>query len=414
LQAYILLLLSVRSTYDPHTLWVLTGVAVRIGQRIGIHRYAAEKQLNPFDAQMRRRIFWQLLPLDGQAAQLDGTGLAIATDTWDTHQPVNINDEDMWPGMDHAPVERQGATDIIFCLARSEMGRMLKKVRSSNGNWTHTWDQMDPDKLGALLDELEELVESKYVRYCDVSVPVQFLTIAMCRTGLNSMRMRVLLPRKDSKSTREERTMLWKLSVKILDSDINVRTNHNLRRFFWHLESLFFQWDPIIWILTELRQPEPVMGIEAAWTKITQTFNCRPEVQAQQRAIDVALARLTIKVWDQTRTRCEPELPEPAFLSLLRASFLRRELSRQSSCSTPQLTTSSFSPSATNQAFPPGVPNMTMAIPTWMSAVDHGAPGAPGMMNFNFLPDINADLDADWLFWDQISNDPQAYLPLQS
>ena len=78
LQAFVLFLLSVRNIYDPHTFWILTGVAVRIAQRMGLHRDGEDLGgLKPYEVEMRRRVFWQLLPLDGLAAQLSGTGICI-------------------------------------------------------------------------------------------------------------------------------------------------------------------------------------------------------------------------------------------------------------------------------------------------------------------------------------------------
>lgn len=75
LQAYVLFLLAVRQRYDPHTFWILTGIAVRLGQRMGLHRDGEALGLNPFDVEVRRRLFWQLLPLDGMSGQLSGTGI---------------------------------------------------------------------------------------------------------------------------------------------------------------------------------------------------------------------------------------------------------------------------------------------------------------------------------------------------
>lgn len=69
LQAFILFLLAVRTKYDPHTFWILTGIAMRIGQRMGLHRDGEGLGLKPFDVQIRRRVFWQLIPLDGLAVR---------------------------------------------------------------------------------------------------------------------------------------------------------------------------------------------------------------------------------------------------------------------------------------------------------------------------------------------------------
>lgn len=63
LQAYTLFLIAMRTQVDSHTFWILTGVAIRLAQRMGLHRDGESLGLPPFEVQMRRRLFWQLLPL---------------------------------------------------------------------------------------------------------------------------------------------------------------------------------------------------------------------------------------------------------------------------------------------------------------------------------------------------------------
>ena len=138
LQAYLLFLLAVRTVYDSHTFWILTGIAVRIAERIGLHRDGEGLGLKPFDVQIRRRVFWQLLPLDGLSGQICGTGIAMDSKNWDTKQPLNINDTDIWPGMDEPPTPREGATDMIFCLARTEIGKFHQKTFAALGSWLVT------------------------------------------------------------------------------------------------------------------------------------------------------------------------------------------------------------------------------------------------------------------------------------
>ena len=65
-QACVLFLLAVRPQYDARTFWTLTGVALRIAQRLGLHRDGNEFGMRPFVAEMRRRLFWQRVPLERQ------------------------------------------------------------------------------------------------------------------------------------------------------------------------------------------------------------------------------------------------------------------------------------------------------------------------------------------------------------
>ena len=131
IQALVLFLIPCRSFYDPHTYWILTGVAARIAQRIGLHRDGEKLGLPPFDVQMRRRLFYQLLPLDSIASRMSGTSVGIVPGTWDTLPPLNINDDQIWRGMTDTPEEQKGATEMIFCLARSCVGKYFAKAGRS-------------------------------------------------------------------------------------------------------------------------------------------------------------------------------------------------------------------------------------------------------------------------------------------
>ena len=63
LQVFVLFLVLVRRHDDTHFVWTLSGLAVRIAHSLGIHRDSAQFGLNPFDVEMRRRLWWQLCTL---------------------------------------------------------------------------------------------------------------------------------------------------------------------------------------------------------------------------------------------------------------------------------------------------------------------------------------------------------------
>ncbi|SMR50393.1 unnamed protein product [Zymoseptoria tritici ST99CH_3D1] len=330
LQAYTLFLASVRNTYDPHTFWVLTGIAIRIGQRMGLHRDSAEQGLNPFDVQMRRRLFWQLIPLDGLAAQLSGTGIAIPSDSWDTKQPLNLDDADIWPGMSSEPIAKRGATDMIFCLARTEIGKFHQK-RMQPGKWNKLWDSPDTPAVHKSLQDLETTMEENYIRYCDITVPVHCLTLSMARGVLNFARYRVALEKvKAPDATPVTRAEFVATVTKILDIDLAAQKNPMLERFQWHFRT-FFQWDALIWLLTEMRKEDTMVDFDAAWNKVEQVYAYHPELFAWKRSIDVALARLTLRAWEATHKNAQATSAgrsEPDFIVQLRAGFEKREASR--------------------------------------------------------------------------------------
>ncbi|CAK4033792.1 related to C6 transcription factor [Lecanosticta acicola] len=393
LQAYMLYLLGMRNTLDPHTFWILSGVAVRIGQRMGLHRDGDEMGLNPYDVQMRRRVFWQLLPIDGMSAQLSGTGIAITADSWDTKQPLNINDEDIWPDMETAPVPRKGATDMMFVLARTEVGMFHQKVKPALGNWSRLWEGTDIPFINEAMQKMEETMENKYIRYCDISDPMHCLTLSMARGSLCVARLRVgVAATKGKPITSGERKELVELSYKVLDHAIAVRANGNLARYLWHMAA-FFHFDPLIWLLNELRRDDCAADPDTVWSKTERIFDLHPEVLDHRRSIDTAMSRLTLRAWDATQAKAAVPRPEPPFVHKLRTSLSRKEASK-SSTQTPVQKPNPFDPGfeASND----------IPVASYLSSNQPFA-----FSDYNALNDMNADID--WMFWDQLVRDPTAF-----
>ncbi len=326
LQAFILFLIPCRYTYDPHTYWILTGVAIRIAQRMGLHRDGEKLGLAPFDVHMRRRLFYQLLSLDGVASQLSGTGLPAIPDSWDTQQPMNVNDNQIWPGMTEMPVEQKGATEMIFCLARSCLGRNFvstgQLMRTPGPRQFKGFAEAD-----RAINEAESEVEEKYIRYCDIINPLHFLTIGLARSGIVAMRLRVRLAKfRNQTATDEERREMFELSLKILEMDTAAYANQSLKVHEWFMRPffLFGSWDSFIFVLTTLWKLSSLlspMEVNTAWGKVEQIFQNHREFLESKRALQTALGRLTLKAWNTNPP--SNAVPEPAFIESLR--FLQKE-----------------------------------------------------------------------------------------
>ncbi|KAK3712302.1 hypothetical protein LTR37_009164 [Vermiconidia calcicola] len=398
-QAFILLLLAVRSTYDPHMFWVLTGVAVRVAQRIGLHRDGEELGLKPFDVQLRRRIFWQLLPLDGMAAQMSGTGISMASDAWSVKQMLNLNDTDIWPGMIDVPEPRTGATDVMFCLARTEIAKCIQKAKPPMGNWTLMWQDQEVEETNSFLNGLESEMENKYVRHCDFGDPVHNLTMVMCRASVTSARLRIRLNRDRNMKdvSDEERRTIWALAKKVLDYNIATYNDPGLARFMWHLNA-FFQFDSLLWILTELRRDPLSYKDENVWARLDQVYNNHPELMVPKRSLQAAVGRLTLRTWETYQSHLArngqlPE-PEPCFIPSLRAVISKRPGTHPSSGPTPK---DEYNP------WGPGDASADLSGPDFLSSVQY-----PSDFDFNQMIDSATD-SMDWTFWDQLIQNPSSF-----
>ncbi|MCJ1410252.1 hypothetical protein MMC19_004337 [Ptychographa xylographoides] len=397
MQALVLFLLPCRFSYDPHTYWILTGIAVRIGQRMGLHRDGEKLGLPPFDVQMRRRLFYQIIPLDGVASQISGTGMAIWPESWDTQEPLNINDDQIWPGMTENPEAQSGATEMIFCLARSCVGRII----AGAGRPSLVADSRqfkDYNEIEPVIAKAEREVEEKYIRYCDIVNPLHFLTIGSARSAITAMRLRVRLPKVRNRTvTHAERRELFQLSQKIIDTDTAAYAHLSVKKYLWHVISFWAwgSWDSLIFILTSLWQsdllePEETDG---AWSRVEQVYNNHSELLESKRALQIAVRRLTLKAWDANPAR--PSVPEPAFITRLRSL---RKLNSESRAERQNN-------SATILDAKMGIVSPTGQFPAGDTNTLSG--GVSGGMDLEIDNDFNLDT-TDWMFWDQLIQDYQA------
>lgn len=290
---------------------------------MGLHRDGEKLGLPPFYVQMRRRLFYQLLPLDGIASQLSGTGIAIMPDTWDTQQPLNVNDDQIWPGMTETPEEQKGATEMIFCLARSSVEQLFARAGNSiHGAGSSQFKNYK--EVEVVISEAESEVEEKYIRYCDNIDPLHFLTIAMARSAITNMRLRARLPKvRNQTATAAERKELFRLSQKILDTDTAAYAHTSPRKHYgWHVRSFFLRgsWDSLLFVLTSLRGSNlfSAAEIDAAWGRVEQVYGNNTELLDLKRALHVAIGRPTLKAW--VANPSSNSAPEPTFITTLRSA----------------------------------------------------------------------------------------------
>ena len=99
----------------------LTRIALGLARSQGFHRDGEKLGLNPFETEMRRRLWWVLLSLDTRFSEEEENGSVSAVYLDDVNIPLNINDSDLVPHMTSPPEPRKGCTDITLSLVRFEL-----------------------------------------------------------------------------------------------------------------------------------------------------------------------------------------------------------------------------------------------------------------------------------------------------
>lgn len=283
--------------------------------------------------------------------------------------------------MIEVPKEQQGATEMIFCLTRSCVGkasvRVWKAIRNS-----------DYGEAESVIKQAEGEVEENYIRYCDIVHPLHLLAMSLARSAITTMQLRIGLSKaRHQNATDAERREIFRLSQKIMDTDIAASANTSLKRFRWLVRSFFVwgSWDSLVFVLTSLRSSDFLSPaeIDAAWDKIEQIHHNHPELVESKQALHIALKRATLKAWDANSS--QSNRLDPAFITTLRSATASRRKSRTGSQD------GKANPTGRSDQMPPVDP----------------FPASGGDRNLCFDTDVLLDNDfdidnVDWTFWDQL------------
>lgn len=245
LQALTLHLLSVRDMYEPRAIWSLTGVAVRIAQSMGIERDGVYLGLKPFETEIRRRIWWQIKGHDFRTGELCGIAKFQDLNTSDQSPkwPTNVNDDQLYPNMVSPAIPSNVMTDSVLLSLKGELLHFaadritnFRRQGKAPGDWELHMRGNDSTEIDRLLKEIEETLETKYIRYCDPSRPLHLMTMLMCRSSLNIIRLLSHHPRRWSNFEQApiaEQHWVWDVCINLLEQHTMLLTNPQLKAFSW-------------------------------------------------------------------------------------------------------------------------------------------------------------------------------------
>ena len=309
LQALVLHILSIRDAYDPRAVWSLTGVALRVAEGMGMHIDGTLLGLSPFETEIRRRVWWQLRMHDFRAAELAGQAKFrdFEIDETTPKKPANVNDSDLYPAMRQAPLESTKPTEMMWFVLRSDLAtfahahiaRMRKegKAELTSEEYAALDDLQLKDKC---TKEMEDMIETKYLRFCDPSQPLHFMTLLGARLSLNLVRFIAHHPRRWAKLDNvsvSEQEFVWSTVIQLLEQYNMLQSNPQLRRFAWNVP-YFIQWHAVIHVLDTLRADPLRLDAVKAWRLIDALYQNNPEMLLSiNKPIVAAVGKLCLRAF---------------------------------------------------------------------------------------------------------------------
>jgi hypothetical protein len=326
---------------DARIIWIWSGIAQSIGQRIGLHQDGAKLGLSPFEVEIRRRLWWQIMMLEGYSQRLAGTGNNSVILTGDVRVPSNVNDTDLFPGMKTAPKDHEGATEMMFFLIRCHAAEFLRRSADTKTNYDGPWHKITTSAVPVevkdrAIKELGDIYQHKFLQYCDLDITWHYICTRLGKAIIYMMRFMAHSVGYDGTSmVQSEKDMLFDLALQITAAQNLAYTMEETRGFTWHI-NLQFQWKAFVFLVAELRHRTKGPEVEEAWKEVEKTFDFHPifEKELAKRALPVALSNLTLKSWETYSSARRAMVTEPWFIQLIR---LRCPIKKHDHGSPPQL-----------------------------------------------------------------------------
>ncbi|OTB02994.1 hypothetical protein M426DRAFT_322224 [Hypoxylon sp. CI-4A] len=314
LQALTLYVACVRTSNGSRASWALISLPVRLAHGLNLHREGSNAHLSPYETELRRRLWWQLLVLDIRASEDRGTTTIVARDSYDTRLPLNINDEDFGPDSPGPLVEKEGPTDVTFSLCTAQASNIFLYVEHAQGTLgtDDSNDGGDPSQTVDQIVRYAQSLESQFVAGADpnhapsyfASMMAHLITLKMWlsmqypvhprqRNAVRSACLQEARPGPGSGTSAAaaggngngifppDATLRTALSIVELNEHLS--TGPYGERFRWWADT-YVQWHPLAVAMAELCTQTRGELVDRAWRTIDDIFPRWSEVIADTKS----------------------------------------------------------------------------------------------------------------------------------
>ncbi|TQW00867.1 fungal specific transcription factor [Cordyceps javanica] len=409
LTAFCLFMMGLRGTMKYESQHILCGIALRLALKMGLHRDGKSLGLSLFETEMRRRLWWYIAHLEFRTSDLLDAKPSLDIQAGDAGVPWNVEDEDLNPYMTEVPKDRKAITAITMCLVRCDLAKSLQRLSgttTSVASWSDigTSSNMTSTEKDALIDEIEDKFETKYLRYCDPSQSLDILVTCMIRAAVCNTRLFAHNPRRfanlGGQVTEAERDVAFYNASKLLEYASMVSENQSLRKYEWRLNSTYL-WDKILFVLIEARRRKKSSDLDRVWQLIGRVFSQYPHAfgQSSAKAVYKALSKWTLEVWEgyvaakKAEGMMEPE--EPAYIEAMKENR---------AATGEQAAVAAAAPAAKEQ----DLSNKGARLDTFDDAQGAEPTTAGEFSGFSDLGSFEMDLDA-WGNWEQLVSEQSGF-----
>ena len=372
-------------------------IAFRIASRMNINNEAANVKYGIFEAEMRRRLWWAMVVYDSRISEMTDYKTTQLIPTWDCKVPVNVNDFDLRPEMTTHPTDQEASTEALFAVVRGVIGNfirhnalhldfvnpLLKHVAKAT---QHVFDPYDDN-----LDGLENIIENRRLKYCNLENPLHYITIWWARNYLAKYRFFLHCSQHskspDNQST-EQRDKILSHALRMLKCDTELISSPLTKGYRW-LVQFHFPFPAYVRIVSDLRTRPIGPHADRAWELMNANYAVRfVDMEPSANMLFKMFASTVLQAWAARHAALFGQDDAEGARKMI--TDIKRKLGQPSP------------PTATTDNAVPAVQSgLTMLPPGHVQAVPAISQSFTGQEPANYfdpsLAELNSDLfDMDW------------------
>lgn len=309
-----------------------------------LHEETSNRRHAPFEAEMRRRLWWSITVFDNRVCEQSDLRCAMIAPTWDCKLPVNLHDSELLSGLKNLPLGHETPTDALFVVIRSVLTdhtrRSVSHLESTNPCFKAIVAKAghDTDQAARELRTLEQLMDGKYLQYCDMEVPLHFMTVWTTRAHLARARfMQHITGAANSTSppTDEQRDDATSCAMQALECDTTLIKSPLTRGYLW-LVYHSFPWPGYIHLVHDIRQRPLQPQIQRIFSIMSENYDCRRSALKKDfndlrkaNPMTKLFDTIVLQAWDTYENACgEAGMPKPEPPNMIKVILSRRRVER--------------------------------------------------------------------------------------
>ncbi|CAI7647343.1 unnamed protein product [Penicillium viridicatum] len=333
LTALYLYLVSIRPDTDPASLSSMLSVAIRIGQRIGIHNESTYGRCSALEAEMRRRLWWSLIIFDNRICEMSDYQTSSLAPTWDCRVPLNVSDFELQPDIKSALDANNRPTEMLFAVVRSELAEFVRHstfhLDFTNPFLNTIAPQSTTINETEQLLALEKTIEQKYLASCNPENPLHFMTIWTMRGYLAKNRLLQYYSQYSAMSVQQidsQRNVGISHALRMLECDTNLMTSPLTKGYLW-LVHFHFPFPAYIHLLQDLKRRPVEEHTDHTWEVMSNNYEVRMmDAKDDDRPLFIVFSRIVLQTWEareQVARQQQTSLVPPRIVSDIRDKIMQ-------------------------------------------------------------------------------------------